>query len=138
MILIETAVETTIKMIEYGWNTKYGCIFYFIDRLGHPTQQLKWDQKLWWVHIEISISLLKGYQVTGSKECIQWFEKIHDYTWNHFKDPEYPEWWDYLNPQGEVLFNLQDRKWKDCFHVPRGLYQCWQMLKKIIPMNNKN
>ncbi len=129
--LIDKAVETTLKMIEYGWDEKYGGIFYFMDRLGHPTQQLEWDQKLWWVHIETLISLLKGYQLTGSQECLKWFEKVHDYTWTHFKDPKHPEWWGYLNRQGEVLLDLKGGKWKGCFHVPRGMYQCWKTLERI-------
>ncbi|GAB6007766.1 n-acyl-d-glucosamine 2-epimerase [Dysgonomonas reticulitermitis] len=129
--LINKAVETTLKMVEYGWDKEYGGIFYYMDRLGRPPQQLEWDQKLWWVHIETLISLLKGYNLTGSKECLKWFEKIHDYTWTHFKDQEYPEWYGYLNRRGEVLLTLKGGKWKGCFHVPRGLYQCWKILKEI-------
>ncbi|MGB4445425.1 MAG: AGE family epimerase/isomerase, partial [Dysgonamonadaceae bacterium] len=109
----------------------YDGIFYFMDRKGYPPLQLEWDQKLWWVHIETLISLLKGYRLTESQECLAWFEKIHDYTWSHFKDTEYPEWWGYLNRRGEVLLELKGGKWKGCFHVPRGLYQCWKTLEEI-------
>lgn len=129
--LIEKAVETTLKTLEYGWDKEHGGIFYFMDRKGFPPQQLEWDQKLWWVHLETLISLLKGYQLTGSETCLQWFEKVHDYTWSHFKDPEYSEWWGYLNRQGEVLLDLKGGKWKGCFHVPRGLYQCWRILESL-------
>lgn len=129
--LINKAVETTLKMIDYGWDKEYGGIFYYMDRLGRPPQQLEWDQKLWWVHIETLISLLKGYNLTGSQECLKWFEKIHDYTWSHFKDQKYPEWYGYLNRRGEVLLTLKGGKWKGCFHVPRGLYQCWKVLENI-------
>lgn len=133
--LIEKAVETTLKILNYGWDQKYGGIFYFMDRKGFPPQQLEWDQKLWWVHIESLISLIKGYQLTGSEECLSWFEKVHDYAWTHFKDPEFPEWWGYLNRQGEVLLDLKGGKWKGCFHVPRGLYQVWKTLEEISKMN---
>ncbi|MEN6588152.1 MAG: AGE family epimerase/isomerase [Proteiniphilum sp.] len=129
--LIEKAVETTLKTVEYGWDKKYGGIFYFMDRKGSPLQELEWDQKLWWVHIETLISLLKGYQLIGSQECLEWFEKVHTYTWEHFKDPDYPEWWGYLNRRGEVLLDLKGGKWKGCFHVPRGLYQCWKIIEVI-------
>ena len=129
--LIEKAVKITLTMVNYGWDKEHGGIFYFMDRLGHPTQELEWDQKLWWVHIESLISLIKGYQLTGSQECLEWFNRVHDYTWSHFKDPEYPEWWGYLNRQGEVLLDLKGGKWKGCFHVPRGLYQVWKTLEKI-------
>ena len=129
--LIEKAVQTTLTMLNYGWDKQYGGIYYFMDRKGCPPQQLEWDQKLWWVHIETLISLIKGYQLTGNKECLEWFEKVHNYTWEHFKDPKYPEWWGYLNRQGEVLLDLKGGKWKGCFHVPRGLYQVWKTIEMI-------
>lgn len=128
--LIQKSVDISLKMLRKGWDEQYGGIFYFMDRLGYPTQQLEWDQKLWWVHIETMISMLKGFLLTGNTDCLNWFEKVHDYTWAHFKDPEYPEWFGYLNRQGEVLLPLKGGKWKGCFHVPRGLYQCWQVLEQ--------
>ena len=129
--LIARAVETTLKMIDYGWDKKYGGLFYFMDRKGYPTQQLEWDQKLWWVHMETLISLLKGYYLTGSKECLDKFKIIHEYVWTHFKDKQHPEWFGYLNRQGEVSLSLKGGKWKGCFHIPRGLYQCWRTLERI-------
>ncbi|MBO5249565.1 MAG: AGE family epimerase/isomerase [Muribaculaceae bacterium] len=129
--LIEKAKDTAIRMAEYGWDKEHGGIFYFMDLKGHPTQELEWDQKLWWVHIETLISMIKGYQLTKDPRCLEWFERVHNYTWEHFKDQEHPEWFGYLNRQGEVLLNLKGGKWKGCFHVPRGLYQCWQILETL-------
>ena len=129
--LIQKAVDTTINILDYSWDTKYGGIFYFMDIKGHPPQQLEWDQKLWWVHIETIISLLKGYLLTGDIRCWQWFEKVHTYTWAHFPDAENGEWFGYLNRQGEILLPMKGGKWKGCFHVPRGLYQCWKTLEAI-------
>ena len=127
--LIVKANDIALKMVEFGWDKQYEGIFYFMDRSGYPPEQLEWDQKLWWVHIEALITLIKGYQLTGSKESLEWFEKIHHYTWSHFKDNEYDEWFGYLNRQGEVLLPLKGGKWKGCFHLPRGLYQCWKTLE---------
>lgn len=129
--LIEKAKDTALLMADYGWDKEYGGIFYFMDRLGYPPQELEWDQKLWWVHIETLISMIKGYQLTGDTRCLEWFEKVHDYVWSHFKDPENPEWFGYLNRRGEVLLQLKGGKWKGCFHVPRGLYQCWKILETL-------
>ena len=129
--LIEKAVRIALNEVEYGWDKQYGGIFYFMDRLGRPLQQLEWDQKLWWVHLETLITMLKGYQLTGNEDCLAWFEKVHEYTWSHFRDPEHREWFGYLNRQGEVLLTLKGGKWKGCFHVPRGLMQCWQTLDKL-------
>lgn len=129
--LIEKAAHIALREVEYGWDKQYGGIFYFMDRLGRPLQQLEWDQKLWWVHIETLITMLKGYELTGNPECLTWFEKVHDYTWSHFRDPEHDEWFGYLNRRGEVLLTLKGGKWKGCFHVPRGLFQCWQTLQRL-------
>ena len=49
----------------------------------------------------------------------------------HRQDAQYPEWFGYLNRQGEVLLPLKGGKWKGCFHVPRGLYQCWKVLEEL-------
>jgi N-acylglucosamine 2-epimerase len=56
---------------------------------------------------------------------------LHDYTWSHFADPEYGEWFGYLNRRGEVLLDLKGGKWKGCFHVPRALYLCWQQFETL-------
>lgn len=133
--LIERAKDTALRMADYGWDSEYGGIFYFMDRLGRPTQELEWDQKLWWVHIETLIAMIKGYNLTGDPRCLDWFERVHDYVWSHFRDPEWPEWFGYLNRRGEVLLTLKGGKWKGCFHVPRGLYQCWQVLEQLATRN---
>ena len=75
--------------------------------------------------------MIKGYALTGDERCLEWFNRIHDYVWTRFKDPEYPEWFGYLNRRGEVLMPLKGGKWKGCFHVPRGLYQVEKTLRYI-------
>lgn len=129
--IIEKAKNITLHTLEYAWDTKHGGIFYFMDIRNKPPQQLEWDQKLWWVHIETIIALLKGYMHTGDSKCLNWFYKLHDYTWKHFPDPEFGEWFGYLNRQGEPLLDLKGGKWKGCYHIPRGLYQCWKTLDLI-------
>jgi N-acylglucosamine 2-epimerase len=127
--LARRAVEITLRTLDKGWDVEYGGIFYFLDLKGYPSQQLEWDQKLWWVHIETLISLAKGYRMTGDQRCLAWFEKVDSYTWSHFPDPEFGEWFGYLNRRGEILLPLKGGKWKGCFHVPRGLLQVWNALR---------
>jgi N-acylglucosamine 2-epimerase len=129
--LIERACNIMLQTLEYGWDKEYEGIFYFLDIKGHPPQQLEWDQKLWWVHVEALVALAKGYAYTKNKKCLEWFNKVHEYTWQHFKDTEHDEWFGYLNRRGEVLLNLKGGKWKGCFHVPRALYQVWKTLETI-------
>jgi len=127
--LIEKAKQIMLDTIEHGWDEQYGGIFYFLDVKNNPPQQLEWDQKLWWVHIETLVGLAKAWKLTGDEKCLEWFEKIHAYTWHHFKDEQYKEWYGYLNRQGDALLDMKGGKWKGCFHIPRGLYQIWKTLE---------
>ena len=128
--LIDRCVNISLSIIEKGWDKEYDGIFYFLDSKGAPQQKLEWDQKLWWVHVESAIAMIKGYQLTGNKKCLEWFGKLDEYMWSRFKDPLHPEWFGYLNRRGEMLIPLKGGKWKGCFHVPRGLYEIWQILEK--------
>jgi N-acylglucosamine 2-epimerase len=129
--LIKKACGIMLNTIEHGWDKEYGGILYFMDVVNNPPQQLEWDQKLWWVHVEALVALAKGYAYTKDGRCLDWFKKIHDYTWAHFKDTQNGEWFGYLNRRGEVLLDLKGGKWKGCFHVPRALYQVWKTLEAI-------
>ena len=129
---IDKAVEISLSIVDKGWDKEKEGIFYFQDVEGHPPQQLEWDQKLWWVHLEAMICFLKGYELTSSKACWGWFCKIHRYTWKHFRDPKRGgEWYGYLNRSGEILLNLKGGKWKGCFHVPRALLLLHEISKRL-------
>ncbi|MCU0402935.1 MAG: AGE family epimerase/isomerase [Chitinophagaceae bacterium] len=126
--LINKAKDIILSTLEHAWDKEHEGIFYFLDVKGYPVQQLEWDQKLWWVHMETLVALAKGYAHTGDPQCMDWFQKVHTYTWQHFRDEEYGEWFGYLNRRGEVLLNLKGGKWKGCFHIPRALFQVWKTL----------
>jgi N-acylglucosamine 2-epimerase len=129
--LMEKAVQVVLNILDYAWDKEYGGIYYFMDAQGHPPQQLEWDQKLWWVHVETLVALAMGYRLTGNAQCWDWYQKVHEYTWQHFADPEQGEWFGYLNRRGEVLLDLKGGKWKGCFHVPRALLMCWQQFEQL-------
>lgn len=48
-----------------------------------------------------------------------------------FKDPEYPEWFAYLNRRGEPTHLLKGGKWKTMFHLPRCLFVALQQMRKM-------
>jgi N-acylglucosamine 2-epimerase len=127
--LVNQAVDVVLNILNFAWDKQYEGIYYFMDLKGYPPQQLEWNQKLWWVHLETLVALLMGFNLTGRQECLEWFSQVHDYTWKHFADSNYEEWFGYLERTGEILLNLKGGKWKGCFHVPRALYLCWQQLE---------
>ena len=129
--LINRSVDVMLNILNFAWDKEYGGLYYFMDINGNPLQQLEWDQKLWWVHLESLVGLVMGYRLTGREECWEWYEKMHDYAWSHFSDMENGEWFGYLNRRGEVLLNLKGGKWKGCFHVPRAMYLCFKEFNKL-------
>ncbi len=129
--LSDRATDVVLSILNFAWDTKYGGLYYFIDSQGHPPQQLEWDQKLWWVHLETLVALAMAYRLTGREDCWIWYQRVHTYTWEHFADAEQGEWYGYLNRRGEVLLPLKGGKWKGCFHVPRALYLCWQQFEQM-------
>ena len=127
--LINKATDICLDILNYSWDKIHGGIFYFMDSKGAPPQQLEWDQKLWWVHLEALIALSRAYLLTKREDVLEWYFKVHEYSWDKFPDQKHGEWYGYLNRQGDPLMTLKGGKWKGCFHVPRGLYECWQNFK---------
>ncbi len=124
--LMDKAIQVMVSTLEFGWDEEHGGIFYFLDVKGKPPINLEWDQKLWWVHLETLVALAKAYRFTKDQKIFNLFEKVHNYSWDHFSDPETGEWFGYLNRHGEVLSPLKGGKWKGCFHVPRAMFQIWK------------
>lgn len=116
---------------DFGWDEKYGGIFYFLDRKGYSPVQLEWSMKLWWPHCEALIAFLAAYRDTGEERYFQLFEKVHDYTFRHFCDPEHGEWYGYLDRRGEVSQRFKGGPYKGCFHVPRALWMCGKILNQL-------
>ncbi|WP_407427931.1 AGE family epimerase/isomerase [Arcticibacter sp.] len=133
--LMNKCITIALRALEFGWDEQYGGIFYFKDILNRPPQQLEWDQKLWWVHLEALVCMAKGYQYTGNESCKLWFEKLDAYAFEKFADPEYGEWFGYLNRLGQPLLTLKGGKWKGCFHVPRALFKVYESLQSVYKLH---
>jgi len=117
--------------LAFGWDREYGGIFYFMDALGKPHLELQWDMKLWWVHCEALIASLYAYKMTRDPAFLEWFRRLDAWTWRHFPDAEYGEWFAYLNRRGEPSHLLKGGKWKTFFHLPRCLLTSLRLMKEM-------
>jgi N-acylglucosamine 2-epimerase len=127
--IIKKAADITLAELEFGWDKECGGIYYFMDVLGKPHMELQWNMKLWWVHNEALIAALMAYKLTGRPEFAEWFTKLHDWTWSHFPDTEYGEWYGYLDRHGDPTHYLKGGKWKGFFHLPRMLLVCGEWMR---------
>jgi N-acylglucosamine 2-epimerase len=129
--LAEKACALVKSVLEKGWDSEHGGIFYFLDALGRPSPNLDWDMKLWWVHAEALVAALSAYATDGDAEMLKWFRRIDEWTWRHFPDAQYGEWFGYLNRRGETTHLLKGGRWKTFFHLPRALMECIFILEKM-------
>ena len=106
-------------------------MLYFVDLDGRPCEQLEWDMKLWWVHNEVLIASLMAYSHTGDEKYWERFKLVHEYSFNHFADKEFGEWYGYLHRDGTVSHTQKGSLWKGPYHLPRCLMLCDELLGNI-------
>ncbi len=103
---------------------------YFVDLEGKPTLQLEHSQRLWWVHVEALVALAQAYDRTREERWLRWFDQVDAWTWKHFRDPVHGEWFGYLDKTGQPELTAKGNHYKGCFHIPRALLYCAEMLER--------
>jgi N-acylglucosamine 2-epimerase len=122
-----------LSMLEWmwkrGWDEEYGGLFYFRDLRDLPIQEYWHDMKFWWPHCEAIIATSLAWSLTRDDQYARWHELVHDWSFKHFPDPEFGEWYGYLHRDGRISTQLKGNMWKGPFHLPRMLWYCWQLLE---------
>ena len=71
--------------------------------------------------------------ITKTRRRRAWFEKVHDYTWNHFRDvANSGEWFGYLNREGQRAFEPERRKMERLFSCAKSLVGSMENTGKIV------
>lgn len=130
--MIELGTTMLDWMWEIGWDKVYGGILYFKDVKGLPVQEYWHDMKFWWPHNETIIATLMAYELTGDEKYAQMHKQVHDWTFNHFPDKEYGEWYGYLHRDGRISVPLKGNIWKGPFHIPRMYLKAWKTCEDIL------
>lgn len=117
--------------MQRGWDEEYGGIFNYVDLEGRPSDKVEWDMKYWWTHAEAIIANLYAYYLTEDEEFERNFDKVYQYTYSHFPDPEYGEWYGYLHRDGSLALTAKGTMFKGPFHIPRMSITCLELLNKI-------
>uniref|UniRef100_A0A452V536 N-acylglucosamine 2-epimerase n=1 Tax=Ursus maritimus TaxID=29073 RepID=A0A452V536_URSMA len=103
-----------------GWDPDHGGLFYFQDADGLCPTQLEWAMKLWWPHSEAMIAFLMGYSDSGDPALLHLFYQVAEYTFRQFRDPEYGEWFGYLNQEGKVALTIKGGPFKGEWRTERA------------------
>ena len=126
--LADLALQMARWSHSLGWDTTHGGLYYFLDAEGFSPTQLEWSMKLWWPHCEALYAHLLHYSLTGNATDLAAFREVDRYTFDHFTDRDYDEWYGYLDREGRVTHRFKGGPYKGCFHVPRALWLCWRLL----------
>lgn len=129
--LIKMGTKMLDWMWEIGWDKEYGGILYFRDVKGLPVQEYWQDMKFWWPQNEAIIATLIAYELTGDEKYKEMHKQIHDWTFKHFPDKKYGEWYGYLHRDGRISVPLKGNIWKGPFHIPRMYLMAWKTLELI-------
>lgn len=120
---------------DWGWDKQYGGIINFRDCKNLPPQDYSQDMKFWWPQCETIIASLYAYLGTGDEKYLYRHERISEWTYAHFPDAEYGEWYGYLHRDGTVAQPAKGNLYKGPFHIPRmmikGYMLCQEILKKL-------
>lgn len=129
--LMEKAINILSWSLQRGWDAEFGGLFSFLDIEGRQPSQIEWDMKYWWPHCEALIATLMAYICTKDRRWERWFETIHDYTFSHFPDRVYGEWFGYLHRDGSIANTVKGNHYKACFHIPRSMLKIIQLLDEL-------
>ncbi len=128
---IQQAIDAIQRHIEYGWDEKYGGILLSRDVAGGEPWWPFANAKLWWPQTEALYALLLAYECSNETWTLDWFEKAHNYAFNHYPVPIYGEWTQKLDRQGRQFTETVALPVKDPFHLPRMLINSIQVLHRL-------
>lgn len=117
---------------DWGWDKQYGGIINFRDCRNLPVQDYSQDMKFWWPQTETIIASLYAYLVTGDDEYIYKHQRISEWTYAHFPDTEFGEWYGYLHRDGTVAQPAKGNLFKGPFHIPRMMIKAYSLCQEIL------
>ncbi|MBO5869008.1 MAG: AGE family epimerase/isomerase, partial [Oscillospiraceae bacterium] len=124
--------------MELGWDKEFGGLYHFIACDGLNTKYVPgeaaeepqmslilddWGSKLWWVHSEALYITLLMYLRTGDTEFEKLFDKIFDYTYKTFPNPDrnIREWIQIRTREGKPQEKVVALPVKDPYHIIRNV-----------------
>ena len=128
----EMALQILDWSWDWGWDEEFGGIINFRDCKSFPPQDYSQDMKFWWPQTEGIIATLYAYEATGDEKYLDMFKKVNDWTYKHFPDKEFSEWYGYLHRDGTVAQPAKGNLFKGPFHIPRMLIMSQLIIDNIL------
>ena len=130
--MTQTALTILDWSWEWGWDKEFGGIINFRDCRNLPCQDYAQDMKFWWPQTEAIIATLYAYQATKDEKYLAMHKQISDWTYAHFPDAEFGEWYGYLHRDGTVAQPAKGNIFKGPFHIPRMLVKGHMLCEELL------
>ncbi|MCI6898736.1 MAG: AGE family epimerase/isomerase [Prevotella sp.] len=130
--MLDMALQVFDWSWDWGWDKQYGGIINFRDCRNLPSQDYSQDMKFWWPQTETIIASLYAYLATGDDEYIYKHQRISEWTYAHFPDAEFGEWYGYLHRDGTVAQPAKGNLFKGPFHIPRMMIKAYSLCQEIL------
>lgn len=130
--LTQLALQILDWSWEWGWDKEYGGIINFRDCRNLPAQDYSQDMKFWWPQTEAIIATLYAYQATKDEKYLAMHKQISEWTYAHFPDKEFGEWYGYLHRDGTVAQPAKGNIFKGPFHIPRMMIRSYLLCKEML------
>ncbi|GAB4000330.1 AGE family epimerase/isomerase [Spirosoma daeguense] len=139
--LVSQAVTWCLQLCEQAWDntpsseSKLG-LNQYVDIKGQPFIFPDWQQKWSWVHAEALAALLKCYVYARHPDCLKWFKRIHDYTFQYFPDVKQTGWHLAIDTYGQPILPAKSMPTVGCFSLIRCLTEVSQLLPRCEQFQN--
>lgn len=130
--MLDMALQVFDWSWDWGWDNQYGGIINFRDCKNLPCQDYSQDMKFWWPQTEAIIASLYAYKLTKDEKYLKRHKVISDWTYAHFPDAEFGEWYGYLHRDGTVAQTAKGNIFKGPFHIPRMMVKGYMLCNEIL------
>ena len=123
--------------LEKGWDEEFGGLFWWLNIDGETPFEKNWAYKLWWPHSESLLACLLGYELSGEAWCMDWYWRIHEYSFDTFSDRENGEWHQRMDRHGHLTTETLVLPVKDPFHLPRAVMFSVEILDRVLSVGRR-
>src|SRR5205814_5827055 len=121
---LHRARELFAAATEHGWDRSHGGLVYGFYR---DTAHHKWpvcdSDKYFWVQAEsIAAAALLAVR-TGEGGYWDWYDRLWEYSWQHFVDHRHGAWYRILDPENRKLSDEKSPAGKTDYHTMGACYE---------------
>lgn len=121
--------ELSLKLVDhclrYGLDEERGGVYRDGPHRGEP---LVWDKE-WWQNAEVLVGFLEAYLLSGEDRYAEAFLSTWEFDRTHFINPEFGEWRQLLDRDGNVLVGDLGNPWKGIYHTGRAMVESLSRLE---------